>query len=197
MAIKIGITGSIGMGKSTVSSIFRKNNFKVWDADFEVHNLYKKGKEGYKSIVSIYPELKDRVEINRKKVSYLLREKKIDLKLIEEIIHPLLIKSREKFIKKNERDKLLIFDIPLLYETKAQIWLDYVINVFCSKKIQIEKKKKREDFDLEKINYLISKQISINHKNKKADFVINTDQDIEHVERQVVNIIKTVGKFND
>ena len=103
------------MGKSTVSSIFRKNNFKVWDADSEVHNLYKKGKEGYKSIVSIYPELKDRVEINRKKVFYLLREKKIDLKLIEEIIHPLLIKSREKFIKKNERDKLLIFDIPLLY----------------------------------------------------------------------------------
>ena len=50
------------MGKSTVSSIFRKNNFKVWDADFEVHNLYKKGKEGYKSIVSIYPELKDRVD---------------------------------------------------------------------------------------------------------------------------------------
>ena len=197
MAIKIGITGSIGMGKSTVSSIFRKNNFKVWDADFEVHNLYKKGKEGYKSIVSIYPELKDRVEINRKKVSYLLREKKIDLKLIEEIIHPLLIKSREKFIKKNERDKLLIFDIPLLYETKAQIWLDYVINVFCSKKIQIERLKKREDFDSEKINYLISKQISINLKNKKADFVINTDQDIEHVERQVVNIIKTVRKFND
>ena len=197
MAIKIGITGSIGMGKSTVSSIFRKNNFKVWDADFEVHNLYKKGKEGYKSIVSIYPELKDRVEINRKKVFYLLREKKIDLKLIEEIIHPLLIKSREKFIKKNERDKLLIFDIPLLYETKAQIWLDYVINVFCSKKIQIERLKKREDFDTEKINYLISKQISANQKNKKADFVINTDQDKRRVERQVVNIIKTVRKHND
>ena len=62
------------MGKSTVSSIFRKNNFKVWDADSEVHTLYKKGKEGYKSIVSIYPELKDRVEINRKKVFYLLKE---------------------------------------------------------------------------------------------------------------------------
>ena len=69
------------MGKSTVSSIFRNNNIKVWDADFEVHNLYKKGKEGYKSIVSIYPELKDRVEINRKKVFYLLREKKNRLEI--------------------------------------------------------------------------------------------------------------------
>ena len=197
MATKIGITGSIGMGKSTVSSIFRNNNIKVWDADFEVHNLYKKGKEGYNSIISIYPELKDKVEINRKKVSNLLREKKIDLKLIEEIIHPLLIKSREEFIKKNKKDKLLIFDIPLLYETKAYIWLDYVINVFCSKKNQIERLKQRENFDIKKINYLISKQISVNQKNKKADYVINTDQDLKQVERQVINFIKTMREFND
>ena len=197
MVIKIGITGSIGMGKSTVSSIFRNNNIKVWDADFEVHNLYKKGKEGYNSIISIYPELKDKVEINRKKVSNLLREKKIDLKLIEEIIHPLLIRSREEFIKKNKKDKLLIFDIPLLYETKAYIWLDYVINVFCSKKNQIERLKQRENFDLKKINYLISKQMSVNQKNKKADYVINTDQDLKQVERQVINFIKTMRKFND
>ena len=197
MVIKIGITGSIGMGKSTVSSIFRNNNIKVWDADFEVHNLYKNGKDGYNSIISIYPELKDKVEINRKKVSNLLREKKIDLKLIEEIIHPLLIRSREEFIKKNKKDKLLIFDIPLLYETKAYIWLDYVINVFCSKKNQIERLKKRENFDIKKINYLISKQISVNQKNKKADYVINTDQDLKQVERQVINFIKTMRKFND
>ena len=197
MVIKIGITGSIGMGKSTVSSIFRNNNIKVWDADFEVHNLYRKGKDGYNSIISIYPELKDKVEINRKKVSNLLREKKIDLKLIEEIIHPLLIRSREEFIKKNKKDKLLIFDIPLLYETKAYIWLDYVINVFCSKKNQIERLKKRENFDIKKINYLISKQISVNQKNKKADYVINTDQDLKQVERQVINFIKTMRKFND
>ena len=63
----------------------------------------KKEKKGYNSIISIYPELKDKVEINRKKVSNLLSEKKIDLKLIEEIIHPLLIRSREKFIKKKKR----------------------------------------------------------------------------------------------
>ena len=197
MAIKIGITGSIGMGKSTVSSIFRNNNIKEWDADFEVHTLYKKGKEGYNSIISIYPELQDKVEINRKKVSYLLREKKIDLKLIEEIIHPLLIKSREKFIKKNEREKILIFDIPLLYETKAQIWLDYVITVFCSEKNQIKRLKKRDDFDTSKINYLLSKQIPVNKKNKKADFVIDTDQNMQQVEKQVVNIIKTMRKSND
>ena len=196
MAIKIGITGSIGMGKSTVSSIFRNNNIKVWDADFEVHTLYKKGKDGYKSIISVYPELEDKVEINREKVSYLIKKKKIDLKVIEEIIHPLLIKSREIFIKENEREKLLIFDIPLLYETKAQVWLDYVITVFCSEKNQTERLKKRDDFDTRKINYLLSRQIPIYKKNEKADFVINTDQDKQQVEKQVVNIIKTVRKSN-
>ena len=197
MAIKIGITGSIGMGKSTVSSIFRNNNIKVWDADFEVHTLYKKGKAGYNSIISIYPELKDKEEINRKKVSYLIREKKIDLKLIEEIIHPLLVKSREKFIKKNEREEILIFDIPLLYETKAQNWLNYVISVYCSEINQIKRLKKRKDFDIKKINYLISKQIPINQKNVKADFIINTDLNMIQVKRKVLNIIKTVRKIND
>ena len=196
MAIKIGITGSIGMGKSTVSSIFRNNNIKVWDADFEVHTLYKKGKDGYKSIISVYPELEDKVEINREKVSYLIKKKKIDLKVIEEIIHPLLIKSREKFIKENKREKLLIFDIPLLYETKAQIWLDYVITVSCSEKNQTERLKKRDDFDTRKINYLLSRQIPMYKKNEKADFVINTDQDMQQVEKQVVNIIKIVRKSN-
>ena len=184
------------MGKSTVSSIFRNNNIKVWDADFEVHTLYKKGKDGYKSIISVYPELEDKVEINREKVSYLIKKKKIDLKVIEEIIHPLLIKSREKFIKENKRENLLIFDIPLLYETKAQIWLDYVITVSCSEKNQTERLKKRDDFDTRKINYLLSRQIPMYKKNEKADFVINTDQDMQQVEKQVVNIIKTVRKSN-
>ena len=118
------------------------------------------------------------------------------MKVIEEIIHPLLIKSREIFIKENEREKLLIFDIPLLYETKAQIWLDYVITVFCSEKNQTERLKNRDDFDTRKINYLLSRQIPIYEKNEKADFVINTDQDMQQVEKQVLNIIKTVRKSN-
>jgi len=119
------------------------------------------------------------------------------LKSIEEIIHPLLIKSREKFIKKNKTEKILIFDIPLLYETEAQNWLDYVITVICSRKNQIERLKKRKDFNIKKINYLISKQMPINQKNNKADFVINTDQDLQQVERLIVDIIKKVRNFND
>ena len=75
MTIKIGITGSIGMGKTTVSLMFKKNGVKVWNADLEVHKLYKNGNEGYKNIISIYPQLKDGIEIDREKVSNLIRQK--------------------------------------------------------------------------------------------------------------------------
>ena len=134
MTIKIGITGSMGMGKTTVSLMFKKNGIKVCNADLEVHKLYENGNEGYKNIVSLYPQLKDEIEIDRKKVSNLIRQKIIDLKKIEEIIHPLLKKSRLKFIKENEKEKIIAFEIPLLYETGANKWLDYIISVYCSKK---------------------------------------------------------------
>ena len=74
------------MGKTTVSLIFKKNGIKVWNADSEVHKLYKNGNEGYKNIISIYPQLKDELEIDRKKVSILIKQKIIDLKRIEKII---------------------------------------------------------------------------------------------------------------
>ena len=137
MTIKIGITGSIGMGKTTVLLMFKKNGIKVWNADIEVHKLYENGNEGYKNIISVYPQLKDGIEIDREKVSNLIRQKKIDLRKIEEIIHPLLNTSRLKFIEENQIEKIIAFEIPLLFETGANKWLDYIISVYCSKKTQI------------------------------------------------------------
>ena len=147
MTIKIGITGSMGMGKTTVSLMFKKNGIKVWNADLEVHKLYENGNEGYKNIVSLYPQLKDEIEIDRKKVSNLIRQKIIELKKIEEIIHPLLKKSRLKFIKENEKEKIIAFEIPLLYETGANKWLDYIISVYCSKKTQMQRLYERKNFN--------------------------------------------------
>jgi len=190
LTIKIGITGSIGMGKTTVSLMFKKNGIKVWNADLEVHKLYENGNEGYKNIISIYPQLKDEIEIDRKKVSNLIRQKIIDLKKIEKIIHPLLKKSRLNFIKENEKDSIIAFEIPLLYETGANKWLDYIVSVYCSEKTQMERLYERKNFNKDKINYLLSKQISVEHKNKNANFLINTDQKKLDVEKEVRKIIK-------
>ena len=192
MTIKIGITGSIGMGKTTVLLMFKKNGIKVWNADLEVHKLYKNGNEGYEKIISIYPELKDKIEIDRKKVSNLIRQKKIDLKKIEKIIYPLLKKNRLDFIKENDKERIIAFEIPLLYETGANKWLDYIISVYCSKKTQMERLNKRKNFNKDKINYLLSKQISVKNKNKFANFLINTDQNIVDVDKEVRKIVKTL-----
>ena len=194
MTIKIGITGSIGMGKTTVSLIFEKNGIKIWNADLEVHKLYKKGNDGYKKIIQLYPQLKDVKEIDRKQISQLINQKKIDLKKIENAIHPLLKKSRLNFIKENEKEKIIAFEIPLLYETGANEWLDYIISVFCSEKIQMERLSKRKNFDKKKINYLLSKQISIKEKKQKANFLINTDQKKSDVEKEIIKIIKILEK---
>ena len=194
MTIKIGITGSIGMGKTTVSLIFEKKGIKIWNADLEVHKLYKKGNDGYKKIIQLYPQLKDEKEIDRKQISQLINQKKIDLKKIENAIHPLLKKSRLNFIKENEKENIIAFEIPLLYETGANEWLDYIISVFCSEKIQMERLSKRKNFDKKKINYLLSKQISIKEKKQKANFLINTDQKKSDVEKEIIKIIKFLEK---
>ena len=196
MTIKLGITGSIGMGKTTVSLIFKTNGIKVWNADREVHKLYKKGHEGYNKITSIYPQLKDKIEINREKLSYLIKQKKVELKKIEKEIHPILKNSRLRFIRENKEENIIVFEIPLLYETGANEWLDYVISVYCSYETQIKRLSKRKNFDMKKINYLISKQLPVKQKNKRADFLINTDLDKKEVEIEVINIIKTLEKID-
>ena len=197
MTIKIGITGSIGMGKTTVSHMFKKNGVKVWNADTEVHKLYKIGNEGYNKIISIYPQLKDKKEINREKVSQLIKQKKIDLKRIEKIIHPLLALDRLNFISENKNKNIIVFEIPLLYETNADKWLDYVISVYCSNKTQMERLSERKNFDKKKIDYLLTQQLSIEKKNKKADFLINTDKKKIDIEKEVREIMKILEKKDD
>ena len=185
------------MGKTTVSLMFKKNGIKVWNADKEVHKLYKNGNEGYKKIISIYPQLKDKNEINREKISHLIRQKKIDLKKIEKVIHPLLILNRIKFIEENKKQNIIVFEIPLLYETGADEWLDYVISVYCSNKTQMERLSERKNFNEKKINYLLTQQISIEKKNKNADFLINTDKRKIDIEKEVKEIINFLEKEDD
>ena len=197
MSIKIGITGYIGMGKTTVASIFSKKKISVWDADLEVHKLYKKGELGYNKITSLYPNLKDEKKIDREKLSLLIRENKVDLSKIEKIIHPLLVNSRKNFIDRNRNEKVIVFDIPLLYETNADEWLDLVILVKCSKKVQMKRLLMRKNYDKKKIEYLLSKQMELGRERKKPNFIINTNQSIKIIENKIIDIINSVEQLND
>ena len=135
----LGITGYIGMGKSTVSSIFSEKDIPVWDADKVSHKIYEKDGSGYKALTVKFPQLENDNGIDRNDLSEMLQKKLMTLEELESIIHPLLFIERERFITNNLNQPLIVFDIPLLFETKADSWLDEVILVTCSKKNVMEK----------------------------------------------------------
>ena len=134
----------MGVGKTTVASIFNKNQIPVWNADETVHKIYEKGGSGYNALTDKIPILKNKVGIDRDQLMEMIQKKKITIQLLEEIIHPLLLSERMKFIKKNKTSEIIVFDIPLLFETKADSWLDAVLVVYCSKDTQMKRLQKRK-----------------------------------------------------
>ena len=125
-------------------------------------------------------------------MSNFIREGVVSLNFLESLIHPLLADSRKRFIIQNKNKKFIIFDIPLLFETGADKWLDYVILVYCSKKTQIRRLSMRKNYDKDKIDYLLSKQLNFDKKKEEANFIIDTEKKIEIVEKRVLDIIKDI-----
>ena len=186
---KLGITGYIGMGKTTVSSIFSEKNIPVWDADKAAHKIYEKDGAGYKALTIKFPQLENDSGIDRNDLSEMLQKKLITLEELESIIHPLLFIEREKFIKNNRNQPLIVFDIPLLFETKADGWLDAVMVVSCSKKNQMARLRKRKNFTEEKINLLIARQKKCIGRKRKTTYLIDTNKNYNDVQQDVLSIL--------
>lgn len=192
--IKIGLTGSIGMGKSTTSKLFLKQGVPVYDADASVHKLYKKGQEGSKHIQKIFPKaITAEGSVNRDLLSKEVLGNKEKLKKLESIIHPLLIESRKLFFKKNKNSKLCVLDIPLLFETGGEGSVDFTVVVSTSYEIQRKRVLARKNMTEEKFEKILSVQIPSEEKCKKADFIIDTSIDIDDAEKQVKDIIMSLG----
>ena len=182
MNFKLGLTGSVGMGKTTVSNIFREHNIPVWSADSVVHQLYKPNAKGTAVIHEIFPDVISEKGVCRKKLSRLIIQKPRLIKTIEKKIFPLVKLNRDEFIKQNNHKILLLFDIPLLYETNAHLWLDSVLVVTAPKKVQQKRVMDREGMTKKKLDFLLSKQLPDKNKCDRADYVINT-----HVPLKILN----------
>ena len=192
--IKVGLTGSIGMGKSTTSRLFLKLGVPVYDADASVHKLYKKGQEGSKHIQKFFPKaITAEGSVNRDLLSKEVVGNREKLKKLESIIHPLLIESRKLFFKKNKDSKLCVLDIPLLFETGGEGSVDFTVVVSTSYEIQRKRVLARKNMTEEKFEKILSVQISSEEKCKKADFIIDTSIDIDDAEKQVKDIIMSLG----
>ena len=193
--ITIGLTGSIGMGKTETSKIFLSYGIPVYDADKAVHNLYGPNKKGSLAIKNIFPNcINEDGSVNREILSKEVLDNKEKIKSLEQIIHPLVAEDRKIFFYENRNAKIIILDVPLLFETGGQKDVDYIIVVDAPDTVQKERVMARPNMTEEKFHKIISQQIPNHVKKQKADFIIDTSVSINHAKTQVKNIIEKLNK---
>ena len=191
--IKIGLTGSIGMGKTETGKIFSELGFPVYNADDAVHRLYGPGQKGSEKIKEIFPNsINPDGSVNRETLSKEVLGDADKIKALESIIHPLVGEDREVFFQKNADSPAIILDIPLLFETGGEKFVDLVIVVDAPQDIQEERVLSRPNMTKEKFNKIIAEQIPNDVKKKKADFIVDTSISIKEARTQVENIIKKI-----
>lgn len=190
--IVLGLTGSIGMGKSTTAAMFADAGVPVWDADAAVHRLYAAGSEGSRALARIIPHaVSDATGTDRAKLRAAIVADPGLLPQIEAVIHPLVGTDRAGFLDRARADgaKLVLCDIPLLYETGGEKWLDKVAVVSAPAEVQRERVLARPGMTEDAFAAILAKQLPDGEKRKRADFVIDTGRGIEPVRRRVGEII--------
>ncbi len=188
--IKLGLTGSIGMGKSTTAQIFADKGVPVYDADAVVHQLYQS--EAVPLIAEAFPEAVIDGQIDRKILSASVLGKPDQLKKLENIVHPLVHAKEQQFLRAAEAKgaKLVVLDIPLLFETGGTNRVDQILVVSAPYEMQRERALSRENMTEEKFQSILARQMPDAEKRAKADFIVDTGQDKEFARQQVSEILE-------
>lgn len=188
--IVLGLTGSIGMGKSTVAAMFADLGIPVHDADATVHDLYRG--EAVAPIEAAFPGITQAGAVDRKLLSRRLSENPALFETLERIVHPMVRKAELVFLEHNREAgcSLVLLDIPLLFETKAEDRVDAVVVVTCDPQIQRERVLKRPGMTREKFDLILSRQVPDAVKRAKADYIIDTGGALDSTRRQVAEIVK-------
>tara|TARA_B100001540_G_scaffold240773_1_gene215465 strand:+ start:2527 stop:3102 length:576 start_codon:yes stop_codon:yes gene_type:complete len=180
--IKIAILGDIGSGKSFIAKQF---GCPVFNADNEVKKIYKNDRNCYKKLNKAIPKHILSFPINKKEISKSILSNHKNLKKVIKIVHPLVRIKMNKFIDKNKKKKLIVFDIPLLLENKIEKKVNILIFVEAKKKEIIKNLKKRKNYSFKMIKILKKYQLPIKYKKKKSDFVIKNNFKIYPVKNSV------------
>ncbi len=190
--IKAGLTGSIGMGKSTTAQMFRDEGIAVYDADATVHELY--SGEAAPLIEAAFPNTTRDGTVDRNKLSEYVIGKPENMKKLEAIIHPLVHKQEQAFLKQAETrgDKLVVLDIPLLFETGGKNRVDKIIVVTAPAEVQRQRVLAREGMNEEKFEAILARQVPDNEKREQADFVIDTSEGLEAARESVREIVASL-----
>lgn len=187
--ITIGLTGSIGMGKSTTSKLFEDEGVAVCDSDAVVHQLYLD--EAVEPIEKAFPGVVENGEVNRKILGDLLRENPANFTVLEEIVHPLVRKRQAAFLQSSREAgfDFALLDIPLLFETGAENRVDAIVVVTCAPEIQKQRVMDRPGMTEEKLQMILARQMPDQEKRRRADYIIDTSNGIADARVQVKAIL--------
>jgi dephospho-CoA kinase len=191
--ITLALTGSIGMGKSTVARMFERSGIPVFDADAEVRGLQGPGGALVEQIAARFPTAVDRGVLDRRRLAELVLEDPQQLADLERIVHPAVRAARERFIDQHRDASALVFEIPLLFETEGQKEFDKVIVVSAPAEVQRARVLSRAGMTKEKLESVLESQIYDEEKRRHADFVIDTAGDLSTTEAQVRDILACLG----
>ena len=195
MTFRLGLTGSIGMGKTTTAAMFAEAGVPVWDADAAVARLYAPGGAAIAPMSRAFPEAIVAGAVSKEALKSILSTRPEALKEIEAIVHPLVAADRQAFVDSTGAP-IALLDIPLLYETGADAWLDAVAVVTTSAANQRERLLARGTMTEAQLDLILARQMPDAEKRRRADFIIPTDT-LETARAAVDDILRQVGERLD
>ena len=193
--IVLGLTGSIGMGKTTTAALFAEEGARVHDADAAVHALYGAGGAAVGPIAAAFPRAIAAGAVDRRALAAEVAEDPGALQRLEAIVHPLVAAEREAFLERAKADgaAVAVLDVPLLFESGQHAGVDAVVVVSAPEEVQRARVLARPAMTAERLDALLARQLPDAHKRARADFVVDTGAGLEAARRQVREILRTVG----
>jgi len=193
--IILGLTGSIGMGKSTTAKLFAEAGVPVYDADAAVHRLYEG--EAAAAIEEAFPGTIVEGKVDRARLSSRVVHDPAAMKRLEGIVHPMLGASRQRFLDDAERSgaRVAVVDVPLLYETGGEKRVDAVVVVTTTPEVQRERILARENMSSEKLDAILARQLPDPEKRARADFIVDTSHGLDPVRARIRDILDQAAKM--
>ena len=195
MTFTIGLTGSIGMGKTTTADLFRREGCAVWDADASVHRLYSKGGAAVGPMQATFLEAVTNGEVDRAKLKEAINQDPTALKRIEAIVHPLVAEDRAAFLAAHG-DEIVVLDIPLLFETGADADMNATVVVTTDAATQRRRVLERGTMTEVQLETILAKQMPDAEKRAKADYIVITDTPELAAEKVRAILVKIRGTYH-
>jgi dephospho-CoA kinase len=188
----VGLTGSIGMGKSTVAARFRSHGIAVCDADAEVHKLYEGA--AVPAIEAAFPGTTEGGKVDRQRLAQSLIENPAGFKRLEAIVHPMVLAAERAFLQQQvaKGARMAVLEIPLLLETGGEGRVDVLVVVSAPADKQRERVMQRQGMTAEKLAQVLARQMPDAEKRARADFVVDTGGTIAETEAQVDTIVESL-----